>query len=145
MRLNNEKSEHPIAEGEREQINVNIRMWVVHILAPTTAPSSSHPYESHQGAKFRPFLLVQEVANQRTFRGGNFDTRHTRPLIIASTPPQPPSTLLHTLHKRLHSLHQWALGALLNPTRIKSGLVDEFCTFSRVLAYFDHYLYAVFD
>ena len=68
-------------------------MWVVHILAPTTALSSHHPSKSRQGAKFRPFLLVQEVANQRTFRGGNFDTRHTRPLIIAS----PTSIQLHTL------------------------------------------------
>ena len=42
-----------------------------------------------KGEKFRSLLLVRSTANQRHFRGGNFNTRLTRPLIIA--PPLPPT------------------------------------------------------
>ena len=60
-----------------------------HILAPT-----AHLFFSlfSKGEKFRSLLLVRSTANQRHFRGGNFNTRLTRPLIIA--PPLPP--ILHS-------------------------------------------------
>ena len=68
-----------------KQINVNIRMWarifsrLLHIFFSLFS----------KGEKFRSLLLVRSTANQRHFRGGNFNTRLTRPLIIA--PPLPPT------------------------------------------------------